>query len=343
MLKKTTQPKRIFITGATGFVGATLVRHFAARGWEVTASGRTDPPKPLLDLARYVRADIQQGLPRQTADVVVHAAALASDSAPWSDLKRANVDGTRHVFEATRYCRCFIYISSSSVYDSQNAIHFEDEPVDYQQLSPYGRSKRLAEDWLLEQDWEGRILCILRPRAVYGVGDRVLLPRLLRLVKFGQIMAPGDMRVLSSLTHVDHLAAAVECCASLQVSENSNRQILNVADAKPYEMREVVQRLLSEIHGKELTFRALPIRPLRLLANCLERLHLANQFTPYSLAAVSQHCVLDIQRIKTNIGYQPELHFWKALPQIASWIKNIGTNRFKTAFENLPWDVPNHK
>lgn len=337
MFKKTTQPKRIFITGATGFVGATLVRHFAARGWEVAASGRTDPPKPLLDLARYVKADIQQDLPRQTADVVVHAAALASDSAPWADLKRANVDGTRHVFEATRDCRCFIYISSSSVYDSQNAIHFEDEPVDYQQLSPYGRSKRLAEDWLLEQDWEGRILFILRPRAVYGVGDRVLLPRLLRLVKFGQIMAPGDMRVLSSLTHVDNLAAAVECCASLQVSENSNRQIFNIADAQPYEMREVVQRLLSEIHGKELTFRALPIRPLRLLANTLQAIRLPKQFTQYSLESVSKNCVLDINKIKKTAKYQPKQYFYNNLPAIARWVRQLGLERVKTAGPNLAW------
>lgn len=333
------QPKHIFITGATGFVGATLVRHFAAQGWEVTASGRLGPPKPLLALAKYVRADLQNTLPTQAADVVVHAAALASDSANWADLKQANVDGTSHVFEATKESRCFIYISSSSVYDFKNELHTEYEPVDYQLLSPYGRSKRMAEDWLLNQDWSGRQLFILRPRAVYGLGDRVLLPRLLRLIRFGQILAPGDMRVSSSLTHVGNLAAVVDGCASLQVSENLNRQVFNVADAKPYEMREVVQRLLSEIYGKELAFQALPLGPLRSLANALETLHLTKQFTPYSLASVSKHCILDLQRIETSMGYQPELHFWNTLHKTVSWVKKIGLNRVKMAIENLPWEV----
>jgi nucleoside-diphosphate-sugar epimerase len=335
-----TQSKRIFITGATGFVGATLVRHFAARDWEVTASGRTDPPKPLLELAKYVRADIQHDLPRQAADVVVHAAALASDSARWADLKRANVDGTRHVFEATRDCRCFIYISSSSVYDFQNAVHFEDESVDYQQLSPYGRSKRMAEDWLLEQDWSGRNLFILRPRAVYGVGDRVLLPRLLRLVKFGQIMAPGDMRVSCSLTHVDNLAAAVGCCAEQKLPESfelSGSSIFNVADEKPYEMREVVHMLLSEIHGKNLTFRALPIPPLRYLASTLEVLQLAKQFTPYSIATVSKNCVLDIQKIEKILGYLPKRDLWSTFPELSGWARHVGLGQIQRAAEGLPW------
>ncbi|MCY7330340.1 MAG: NAD(P)-dependent oxidoreductase, partial [Saprospiraceae bacterium] len=195
--------KAIFITGATGFVGAWLVRYFAERGWSVTASGRGAAPAPLLERAAYLRADLSRPLPILQTDVVVHAAALASDSALMADLQAANVDGTRHVFEATRHCKIFIYISSASVYDYQKTTHTENEPVDYQQLSSYGRSKRQAEDWLKQQDWHDRTLVILRPRALYGPGDRVLLPRLLRLVRSHRMMIPGTLRVQSSLTHVE--------------------------------------------------------------------------------------------------------------------------------------------
>ncbi len=340
--------KRIFITGATGFVGASLVRHFAATGWEVLANGRAAPPTPLLSIAKYVQANIENAMPAQAADVVVHAAALASDTAGWDTLKKTNLEGTRHVFESTRNCSCFVYISSSSVYDDQKTLHQEDESVDRQRLSPYGLSKRMAEDWLLEQDWQGRSLFILRPRAVYGLGDRVLLPRLMRLVRGGQVFSPGDMRVSSSLTHVGNLCAAIDLCIeksaklseSLELSESSIRnraQIFNVADSEPYEMREIVHRLLSDIHGRQLPFRAMPLLPLQYLASTLGSLGIAKQFTPYSLATISKDCALDLQNITKVLEYQPKQNFYNTLSEIVRWVNCIGIERVKMAEPGLPW------
>ena len=50
----------ISITGATGFVGSGLVRHFAALGWPVQATGRGVAPASLLACARYLRGGGQQ-------------------------------------------------------------------------------------------------------------------------------------------------------------------------------------------------------------------------------------------------------------------------------------------
>lgn len=332
--------QRMFITGATGFVGANLVRHFATGGWELRANGRGIPPLPLLDLAQYVEADIRKPLPPQPAEVVIHAAALASDTASREALYQANLMGTRHVFEASRNCACFIYISSSSVYAHADHAHIETENVDHHKLSPYGLSKRNAEDWLLEQDWSSRSLYILRPRAVYGPGDRVLLPRLLRLVRAGRIFAPGEMRVSSSLTHVDNLCGAVEACVAHWRSGGTiQAQTFNVADSEPYEMRNVVQQLLSNIHGKELPFKALPLLPMEALANVLIQLKLARQFSPYALAAVSKNAILDLQKITRTLGYVPRRNLWESLPELASWVQRVGVQRVKQADPELPWDI----
>lgn len=327
----------IFITGTPGFVGSWLVRHFAALGWSVQATGRGEPPEPLLTYARYLRADLRQPLSPVAAEVVVHAAALASDSASAADLKAANVDGTRHVFEATRQSRIFVYISSSSVYDYRLAVHTEDEPVDYQQLSPYGRSKRQAEDWLQQQDWQGRTLIILRPRAVYGPGDRLLLPRLLRLVRGNRMVIPGTMQVRCSLTHVENLCVAVT--HSLQYFEKQPGGVhsFNVADALPYTLREVVGQLLPAVCGRALTFRALPPVPLQALAGVLERLQVPTAFTPFSLAAVAQDCVLDLEKITGRLDYAPERDFWEALPALRAWVGRVGLAAVRAADADLPW------
>ncbi len=331
--------KNIFITGATGFVGAWLVRYFAQLGWSVTASGRGAAPAPLLACAQYIQADLRQSFPLVETDVVVHAAALASDSASMADLYAANVEGTRHVFEATRHCRMFIYISSASVYDYQNTIHTEDEPVDYQQLSLYGRSKRQAEEWLLQQDWRERTLVILRPRAVYGPGDRVLLPRLLRLVKGNRIVSPGDMRIQSSLTHVENLCMAVMNSIIYFEKQPGGVHIFNVADKVPYDMRKVVVQLLPAVCGRTLTFRELPLRPLYALAEIGERLRIPTSFTRFGLAAVSKPCVLYLKKITETIDFQPKRNFWEALPEISDWTKQIGLADLQTANPDLPWRI----
>jgi nucleoside-diphosphate-sugar epimerase len=326
----------IFITGATGFIGAHLVRHFARQGWQVTATGRTAPPPALLDYATYVQADVGLEVPPQPASVVVHAAALASDTADWEALAQSNITGVKRVFEATRHCSCFIYLSSSSVYNNSNRQHAEQDNIDNQLLPPYGRSKRLAEEWLMAQDWSHRTLVILRPRAVYGIGDRVLLPRLLRLVRFGQIISPGDMRVMSSLTHVENLCKVVEACIGIT---RFGISVYNVADRQPYEMRSVVHRLLSEIYEKPLPFWEIPLKPLKKGAFLWQKIGLSKQFTPYSLAAISEDRVLDVQKMALLPGLLPAVSFWEALPVLGAWVRTNGVERVRRADADLPWCV----
>ncbi len=327
----------LFITGATGFVGAALLRHFAAAGYAVTGSGRGAAPKALLDIAAYHSADIREPMTRINTDVVIHAAALASDTAAETALQLANVTGVRHVFEATKDCPLFIYISSSSVYDNRRSTHREDEPVDLQLLSPYGRSKRMAEEWLINQDWSRRSLVILRPRAVYGPGDRQLLPRLLRLVRGRRFFIPGDMRVQSSLTHVGNLCAAAEHCIRHFTKHPGGVHVFNVADAAPYEMRSAVERLLSAVCGRELAVVEMPLAPLQAFARTMERWRIPTSFTPLSLASVSQNNTLDVKKIAQIIDFHPVMNLWDDMENISAWAKQVGLKALRAADPLLPW------
>ena len=270
---------------------------------------------------------------------MVHAAALASDSASARDLKAANVDGTRHVFEATQHCRVFVYISSASVYDHWQSLHREEEPVDYQLLSAYGQSKRQAEDWLMQQDWSGRTLVILRPRAVYGPGDRVLLPRLLRLVRGNRMVIPGTMRVQSSLTHVENLCAAVAGSLDFVAEQPGGIHRFNVADAAAYDLREVVGCLLPAVYGRALTFRTLPIAPLYALSTLAENLRVPTSFTRFGLAALTQSCLLDVKKITDTLDFQASRNFWESLPEITAWANRVGVKALRAAETDLPWRI----
>ncbi|MEL6654323.1 MAG: NAD(P)-dependent oxidoreductase, partial [Bacteroidota bacterium] len=161
---------KILITGATGSLGAYLVRYFANQGHEIIASGRmTTPPAALMNVAsEYVQADINDPVSLPAVEVVIHAAARSDDQGKYADFHRANVMGTRHVLQAV-HCQTFIQVSSSSVYyPSGQALREADAGRPrLEKLSHYGATKYLSEKEVEKAKSFERAF-ILRPRVLYG-------------------------------------------------------------------------------------------------------------------------------------------------------------------------------
>lgn len=309
---------KIIITGATGSLGAHLVRHYAAAGHEILAVGRTaNPPVTLLKLAKWQQADITKTLSFPEADVIVHCAGLADDRANRQDLFAANVLGTENVCLAAKHIPLFIHISSSSVYS------FSQDPIseDYishsseKNLSPYGWSKLLAEKTILEKSHSTKNV-ILRPRGIYGPGDKVLLPRLLGMVKNERFISPGKMNVLLSMTHFENLAHAIDCV--LRSALQGNREY-NIADAQPYVLFDVLKQLLDAIHKNNLPIKHLPLWALRPLA-----LLRVGGLSPLFLNTITKNVTLDITRARTELNYQPIREFDSSVSELAAWVEKMG-------------------
>jgi len=204
-------PQQLALTGATGFIGSTLCRRLAERGWEVRALCRRRPPPerpplPQSGAVRWLQGDLEDAgalarLVEGTA-AVVHAAG-AVRGARAADFFRTNAAGTARLADAARRARSaprFLLLSSLAAREPQ--------------LSFYAASKRAGEEALAAQ---GGSLCWigLRPPAVYGPGDRETLP-LLRWMQRG--IAPSAMsdKARFSLLHVEDLADAV--CRLLELA-----------------------------------------------------------------------------------------------------------------------------
>jgi uncharacterized protein YbjT (DUF2867 family) len=168
------------ITGGTGFVGGTLVRHAAMRGHKVRALTRR--PQASNSKIEWVDGALDQpeSLVRLAvgADVVIHVAGAinAPDRAGFQD---ANVFGTLNMVEAAKAAgvRRFIHISSMAAREPE--------------LSDYGWSKARSEQVVGASglDWT-----IVRPPAVYGPGDRETL-ELFKMAKRGLVFLPPAGRL----------------------------------------------------------------------------------------------------------------------------------------------------
>lgn len=324
----------VLITGATGFVGAHLVRFFARSSYYVIAMGRMkNPPNPLLVHAdEYVAADITRDTLPAQADIIIHAAGLASDTSSWDELYRVNVIGTQRVYEEIKH-QFFIHISSSSVYSSQQKNHCEDEDILLKELNPYGRTKRLAELYLAHK----ADVCMLRPRAIYGINDRVLLPKILGMRKGRLLIAPCQLNSDSSLTQVNNLIQAINLC--IQNEGRARGQIFNVADGRVYSLKTVISSLHKVVSPLPIRWLHLPLSFSKNLSHFLSKYNIKSKLNKTALDMLCRSSVLDVTKIEKQLNYQPLHYFEETLPIIEKWLKKKDLGTLIQNPDNIPWDT----
>lgn len=330
---------KIAITGANGFVGAALCRHFHKAGHEIVAIGNRDKPNPnLLRIANYIQADICNVLPKIEADACIHTAALNSDADTYKDLILGNVEGTLNVVEASKNCRFLIHISSSSVYQFNHVPVKEDDATIQSELSNYGETRLLAEDIIELNIPEHQKRLILRPRALYGIGDRILLPRLLSLVKGKFLLCPFKTDIQGSLTHIDNVGYAIDLY--LAQKNHSKLQIYNISDEKPYLLREVALECLSALEKRKLIPLSIPGPLMNVLLLINSKTNLVKGISRPVLSSLTRNAVLDISRIKQELNYQPSKNFYNSCAEIAGWIDSFGgSDSYLKQLPDAPWII----
>jgi dihydroflavonol-4-reductase len=172
---------RIAVTGATGHVGANLVRALLVRGERVRVlvHDRNERPLDGLDVER-VKGDVRDpaSLERafEGAEIVFHLAALISIQGDRGGLVPAiNVDGAKNAAEAAlrQGVRRFVHTSSVHAFDlSRGGTIDETSPrSDAPHLAAYDRSKAAGERAVREVVARGLDAVIVHPTAVLGPFD----------------------------------------------------------------------------------------------------------------------------------------------------------------------------
>lgn len=175
-------PAKIFVTGATGFIGTKLVCELVRRGHFVHALSRSTSNRSGLPTegVRIVQGDILnidslvEGMAGCT--FVFHLAAYAKNwAADSSVFYQYNVVGMRNVFEAARRCNVQRVVLTSTIVTfgptPPGVVGDENMPRWIERyFTEYEETKTIAEKEALEMAAKGFPVVIVNPTRVYGPG-----------------------------------------------------------------------------------------------------------------------------------------------------------------------------
>ena len=211
------KPEKVLITGANGFIGNTLMRYYKTQKVPVVGIDLIGNDDDIVQGDIANPETISHLL--ESCDVVVHTAALVSNSIADSDMWRVNVLATRNLIAAAEKYKVRRFVQLSSIVAYGNAAEGEldeDQPV-HADGGSYVLTKLASEHTVLAAQARSSLeLVIIRPGDVYGPGSRpwIILP--LEAINKGQFMLPAKGEGFFRPIYIDDLVRGIALAVSTQ-------------------------------------------------------------------------------------------------------------------------------
>jgi len=330
----------ILLTGASGFIGAALLRALLQPP-SLRASALAAPPlawpfervrvalrKPSAlphapNLAVYplpvLSAHTDWSAALAGTHTVIHAAAQAElgrshSASGLQALRQVNVEATLALARqaAAAGVRRLVFLSSVKVHGECSAsgqrFRHNDAP---HPICPYGQSKWEAEQGLLQIAAQTVLeLVIIRPPLVYGPGVKGNFAALMRWVARGRVLPLGALtHNARSLVALDNLVDLVLHCAVHPAAAN---QTFLVADDEDVSTAALLQRMASAMDRKARLF-PVPVWVLESAAALLGKRDVARR-----LCGSLQ---VDIQHTRQRLGWAPPIGLDEGLRRAVQGLK----------------------
>jgi nucleoside-diphosphate-sugar epimerase len=316
---------RVFITGASGFIGRALHERYATAGHEVSGCDLVADAKRGVVAGDVGKAGAWQER-AAGCELVLHTAATVSFRLERPDeIWRANVAGTANAIAAAERGGGARFIHFSSVttfgFDFPDGVD-ERYPV-HNTYVPYPDSKIASEQVVLQAHLEGRVPCtVVRPGDVYGPRSRVwaLIPA--ELIRARRLLLPGRGSGIHSPVYIDNLVDGVVLAAS---SPDATGQIFTLSDGVGVPYREFFAPYA------ELVGRPLPAVPTSVAMAAAAVIQRAARLTPgdndintASLRYFLRKGTYSNGKARSVLGWEPSVGLEEGLDRTVRWLREQG-------------------
>lgn len=321
--------KKVLVTGASGFIGSTLVDRLLEAGtYDVYAGVRKSSDRKYLQNSRIKFMDVafsspeklKQQLSEENFDCIFHFAGLTK-AKHLDDFEKVNFLLTKNLVDAIDPQKTkLIYLSSFAAHGPGEEVHFTKAKISDENKpnTAYGRSKLKAENYI-NSSFKGKYV-IFRPTGVYG-------PRETDYFVFFQTIdnhiEPYLGFVPQHLTFI-YSKDLVEVCLKAFESEVSGKTYF-VSDGKMYLDSDFAAITKQVLHKRTLKLK-FPLFIVRWISAFLDSFGrmIGKQFTLNNdkfaiLAARNWEC--DIEDLKKDLDFDPKYDLQKGVEETIAWYK----------------------
>jgi dihydroflavonol-4-reductase len=324
---------QVLITGASGFVGAAVLRALAGRGLKLRALARASSPLANLE---GVDCEIAIG---DITDPAAMARAMggvrwlfhvAADYRLWArdpgQIRRANLEGTRAVMQAALAAGVERVVHTSSVATLRpGAGQPADESAALEEAQAIGayKASKVAAERLVEamvRD-EGLPAVIVNPSTPIGPGDVKPTPTGRIVIEAASGRIPAFVDTGLNLVHVDDVARGH--LLAIEKGVVGERYILGGQDASLRELLAAIAKL-TDRRAPTLSLPRAPLYPLAWVAEGFAQVTGAAPFVSRdALAMAAHHMFFTSAKAQSALGYQAR-PYREALADALAWFRAAG-------------------
>ena len=327
----------ILLTGSTGFLGFRTLERLVKLDYvdKIIATGRTLKKSREIShpKVKYILGDLSNKVFVDTLikdiDIVINTASLSSPWGTEASFYSANIQTQKNIISSSERTgvKRIIYISSPSIYyngEDRNMVQ-ENAPLPTKFINHYSKSKREAE-LLLENSKLDYIT--IRPRALIGRGDTIIMPRLIKAHSDGRLKIIGDGENKVDLTSVENVVESI--ALSIMAPNNALNNAYNITDGNPVKLWRSINTVLKGI-GKEQINKTVNFRVAYIAASILELFskYITKEepsLTKYSVGVLSKTFTLDISKADELLNYKPVITTEESIEEFINWYKENEEN-----------------
>jgi len=332
--------KRVFVTGATGFIGGHLVSRNLREGNRVRALVRPGNPQgPRLEQrgVEVVYGDLRdrEAIQRGThgMDLVFHCAAVVTDWGPWRLFEEVTIRGSEHVCEAARESGVsrLVYVSTNDVFGPDESRVLDESCPLKPWKEPYPDAKIQAE----KHAWEifrrdGLPLTMVYPCWVYGEGDRTFVPLVADAIRKRELVFWRKNAIVWP-TYIENLIDLM-----MLVSED-DRAVGNgylAHDGESVTFEDFCAEVACALGVKPVTLH-IPYGAAHAAAVLMEaawrlfRVSKRPLLTTYAVKNLGSRLRFSIDKAGGELGWSPRVPYREGLARTLAWLKTLDPETLK--------------
>jgi len=320
---------KVFLTGATGFVGSFLAENLVKSKYKVKCLVRKKSNlRWIADLdveCFYGSLNDKDSLKRGIKDCeyVYHVAGVTKAQKE-AEYYQGNYDGTRNLVdvcvENNNNLKRFVFVGSQAAVGPSPTIIPIDETHPPNPLTYYGKSKLAGEEYVRKND-KNIPVTIVRPAAVYGPRETDIL-EFFRTVKMGIIPQLGGKEKYLSLIHVSDLIRGIQMAGEAQKTLNKTYFLTN---QKPYSWQEVAKATLKSYNKSGIRI-PVPVSLMKIVAFISEGIATITN----KPALVNSQKIIEMQqdywtcsgeKAKKEFGFEANIGLEEGIQETIQWYK----------------------